>query len=217
MASKLSALLALVAVAPALSAPPAACCLYGGTGAATMLANGIITLPGRAAQTQTVALGAGTVANGDAFVAVIVGSQNGPESSTAGWIVSENATSQTMTLWSQGAGGGGGGGGGAPTCGRSSVAPHGYMKSLSLCFGEAGAYPDYISSYMVGGSLPASWWGINGTASALFAVSDADCSPISMLSPGTPFGTGAFGLDVQGGGPAAAPAAWAEAPAACGF
>ena len=176
-----------------------------------MIANGIITLPGRSAEMQTVALGAGTAANGDAFVAVIVGSQNGPEASTAGWIMRENATSQTMLLWSQGAGGG------APSCGQSTVTPHGYLPSMNLCFGESGAYPDYIASYSVGGVLPASWWGINGTASALFSVTDAGCSPVSMLSPGTPFGTGAFGLDVQGGGPAAAPAAWAEAPSACGY
>jgi len=202
----------LIALPAALAAPPASCCLYGGSGAATMLANSVITLPGRAAGMQTVALGAGAAANGDAFVSVIVGSEDGPEASVAGWVIRENATTQTMLLWSQPAAGG------APTCGRSSVNPaRGFMPSTQLCFGAASAYPDYLSSFMIGGVLPASWWGMNGTASALFSITDSGCSPLTVLVPNTPFGSGAFSLDVQGGGPAAAPAAWAEAPSACGF
>ena len=213
MASALATSILFLALPAALAAPPAACCVYGGTGAATMTANAVITLPGRPAAALTVALGAGTADGGDDFVAVIVGSENGPEASVAGWNIRENATSQTITVWSQAADGGG-----APTCSRGTVDPaKGYMPSLKLCFGEGSAYPDFLSSFMVGGVLPASWWGINGTQGALFSITDAGCAPVALTAPGTPFGTGAFSLDVQGGGPDAAPAAWAEAPSACGF
>jgi len=177
-----------------------------------MTANAVIALPGRPAGLQTASLGAGTAANGDAFVAVIIGSEDGPEASAAGWIISENATSQTMLVWSLPVGGG------APTCARSTVLPpQVFMPSVKLCFGAGSAYPDYLSSFSAGGALPASWWGVNGTSSALMSVTDADCSPLTVLSPGTPFGEGAFAFDVQGGGPAAAPASWAEAPSACGY
>jgi hypothetical protein len=213
MISTRVALLSLLALPAALAVPPAACCVYGGTGAATMTANAVMTLPGRPAAVLTVALGAGTAEGGDSFVAVIVGSDNGPEASVAGWTIRENETSQTITVWSQAADGGG-----APTCSRGTVDPaKGYLPSLKICFGEGSAYPDLLSSFMVGGVLPASWWGINGTTGALFSVTDVGCAPVSLTAHGTPFGTGAFSLDVQGGGPDAAPAAWAEAPSACGF
>jgi hypothetical protein len=205
-------LLSACLAAAALAAPPAACCLYGGQGAATMVANAVISLPGRPASLESAVLGAGAAANGDAFVAVIIGSENGPEASVAGWVIRANASSQTMTLWSAPAGGG------APTCGRSTVsAPDVFMPHVELCFGAGAAFPDLVNSYTVGGALPASWFGMNGTTSSLFSVSDAGCAPISLLAPNTPFGTGAFSLDVQGGTPDAAPAAWAEAPAACGY
>jgi hypothetical protein len=204
---------AALAAAALAQAPPAACCVFGGDGAATMLADGTLVLPGSAmASLATVAIGAGTSAAGDGFVAVLVGTREGPDDSVAGWSIRENATHQTLSLWY--------GGSGAPTCSRDSVALPERYTSTRLCVGAGGGFPTYVGSYMLGNALASSWFaqGANASsASALMSVTNAGCAPTTVLGPGTPLGGGAYSFAVQGGGPEPAPAAWAEAPAACGF
>jgi len=203
----------LIATTPALAqAPPTSCCLYGGSGEATMLSDGTLVIPGSPqAVLATVALGAGTSATGDSFVSVLIGTRDGPEDSAAGWSISENATAQTLTLWY-----------GVPlTCNRASVALPQRYAGTRLCVGAPDApFPTYVGSYLAGNALAASWFaqGANASsATALISVTNAGCAPVTLLGPNTPLGGGAFHFSVQGGGPEAAPAAWAEAPAACGF
>lgn len=211
------------AASAALAAAQAPCCAYGGTGLATMIADGVIVLPGAGgapgsrASLATIGLGAGVSARGNGFVAVIVGSAQGPEQSFAGWVIEQNASGQTLSLWY---GNDAGAGGAAPTCSRSSVSwPDSFTPSVKLCCGgggNGGAFSDYVGSYSLGAQR-ASWFGQNGTRSALLSVTDAGCAPVTVLGPDTPIGGGAFSLAVQGGSADAAPAAWADAPAACGF
>jgi len=204
----LSALL-LPALASRAAAPPA-CCLFGGSGAATMLADGVLALPNAEAALTTVALGAGTAAGGEAFIAVLVGTQAGPEESVGGWIIAENATAQIFTVWH--------GPPSSPTCSRQSVAlPGRFTPSVSLCVGSPdSAFPDFVGAYKMG-SVGASWFGVNTSSSSVFAVTDAECAPVAVMGPATPFNTGAYSLTMQSGGPEPAPAAWGEAPAACGY
>ena len=205
---------------PLLTEGQAPCCAFGGAGGATMLADGLVVLPGPGgvpgtrASLATVALGAGVSSGGDGFLAVLIGTQQGPESSVAGWVIVQNATGQTLTFWH------GAGGADKPTCYSGYVAfPDYYAPSVKLCCGgggNGGAFGDYVGSYQIG-SQRASWFGQNGTRSAMMSVTDAGCAPVTILGPDTPIGGGAFSFAVQGGGADNAPAAWAEAPAACGL
>ena len=197
-------------------APPTSCCLYGGAGTATILSDATLVLPGSStAVLATVALGAGTSSSGSTFVSVLIGTRDGPDNSVAGWVISENETAQTMMVWHANPGA-------APTCARNSVAlPERYTRTR-LCVGAApgSAFPTFVGSYLVGNALAASWFtqGANASsAAALMSVTNGGCAPITVLGPDTPLGGGAYNFAVQGGGPEPAPAAWAEAPAACGF
>jgi hypothetical protein len=93
-------LLALAAALPLLATAQAPCCAYGGSGGATMIADGSLVLPGPGgapgtrATLATVALGAGVSARGNGFTSVLVGSREGPEASAAGWVIEQNATGQ---------------------------------------------------------------------------------------------------------------------------
>jgi len=196
------------------------CCVFNGQGAATITGTGIITLPGSNGQPNTggslapIAIGAGTSASGDLFTSVIVGSTQGVEDSLAGWIITANSTGQTLTLWY-----GTNEEGQTPTCDRVYVNfPESYIPSTKLCCGSGsgGTFTDYVDSYMQG-QTRVSWFGMNKTSSSLIAVTEGECVPVTVLSPSSPLGGGAFSVAVIGGGPEPAPAAWAEAPAACGF
>jgi len=197
-------------------APPAPCCLYGGAGTATILNDATLVLPGSPMSVlATIALGAGTSSSGSTFVSVLIGTRDGPEDSVAGWVITENATAQTMTVWHSNVGA-------APTCSRDSIALPGRYTRTRLCVGTTpdSAFPAYVGSYLVGNALAASWFaqGANASsAAALISVTNAGCAPVTVLGPGTPLGGGAYNFAVQGGGPEPAPTAWAEAPASCGF
>jgi len=214
---------AAAAALPLLAAAQAPCCAYGGQGGGTMLADATIVLPGPGGAPGTraslapVALGAGVSASGDGFTAVLIGNaQGGPEASNAGWTIVQNATGQTLTLWY----GLNAGDGAAPTCSRTSVSfPGFFAPSVKLCCGgggNGGMFADYVGSYSIGAQR-ASWFGQNGTSAAMMSVTDVGCAPVTLLGPTSPLGGGAFSFSVQGGGADNAPAAWAEAPAACSF
>ncbi len=90
----------LAAALPLLATAQAPCCAFGGSGGATMIADGSLVLPGPGgapgtrATLATVALGAGVSARGNGFTAVLVGTREGPEASAAGWVIEQNATGQ---------------------------------------------------------------------------------------------------------------------------
>jgi len=218
--------LSVAALAAAVAGAQAPCCAYGGAGAATMIADGLLVLPGPGgapgsrASLATVSIGAGVSGGGDGFLAVLVGAQQGqgPESSFAGWSITQNATGQTLTAWY---GANAGAGAPPPMCLRSSVAfPDFFTPSVKLCCGgggNGGAFADFIGGYSIG-SQRANWFGQNGTRGAMLSVTaDAACAPVTMLGPDTPLGGGAFSFAVQAGSADSAPAGWAEAPAACVF
>jgi hypothetical protein len=196
------------------------CCLFGGDGGVTMIADGVITLPdvngqpGTSATLAPISVGSGTSSSGDSFVSIIIGSTKGVEDSLAGWIITANSTGQTLTLWY-----GLNEEGRTPTCSRSSAAyPDSFVSSTKLCCGSGndGTFTDYIGSYMQG-STAVSWFGMNKTSSSMISVTNGQCIPVTLLSPMSPLGGGAFSLSIQGGGPEPAPSAWADAPSACGF
>ena len=217
--------LAVAAVAVTIATGQAPCCAYGGSGGATRIADGSLVLPGPGgtpgtrATLATVALGAGESSRGNGFTSVLVGTQAGPESAAAGWIIEQNATGQTLTFWY---GNDGSAGAPPPSCYRGYVAfPDFYSPSVKMCCGgggNGGAFTDFLGNYMIG-TQKASWFSQNASSphAAMLSVTDVGCAPVMVLGSDTPLGGGSFAFAVQGGGADSAPAAWADAPAACSF
>jgi hypothetical protein len=194
-------------------AMPKPCCAWGGSGSAYMFA--IATIAGiswdagaapSSSELVSVALGLDAV---NSISTVLVNSSD-PETAVAGWIISQNATAQTLTFWN------GNGPSRAPNCYSASVPlPDSYMPGFSFCPGGPGsAFPVFTSSFLQG-TQQVNWYAQNVVGSAQASFTDGTCVPVSVLGATSPLGGGAFGFTVVGGAGDAPPASWASPPSAC--
>jgi len=194
------------------AATPKPCCAWGGSGSAYIFA--IATLAGvmfdagsapAPSELVSVAMGLDAV---NSVASVLVNSSD-PETAVAGWIISQNATAQTMTFWN------GNGPSRTPKCFSSSVAlPDNFMPGFSFCPGGPGsAFPVFTSSFLQG-TQQVNWYAQSGNG-AQASFTDGACVPVSVLGGGSPLGGGAFGFTVVGGAGGAPPTAWASPPSTC--
>ena len=113
---------------------PGYVCGYGGSGSVTVYGQLAIDIAdGRGTQYQTGLFASDAIALVSAMV--INGSKT--DDSTAGWIVSQNATGQSIWTWTQG------------KCSSSSVAfPQYILPGFSLCPGQSGSmFPTFAGSF----------------------------------------------------------------------
>jgi len=203
----------------AAAAPPpppfAPCCAYNAPGAAVLLGTGVLDafapargapggLPTGPAALAPMALGASPFSE-PPFSAVLMNATS-PEDAAAGWIVTSNATNDLLYVFSRvGAAG--------PVC-AAGVAPRGAMVgSLKVCAGAGGVFPAFERAFAVGGARAGVFSQAPGPTQATFL--EGACQPLAVAGASSPFGTGAWSLQVESGEGAAPPASWGVPPTWC--
>ena len=150
--------LALCLMTATTAAPtPAECCVLGGDGSATLSGNIVIDLqssdPGPHLYPGHLLVDAVNMIAG-----VLVGADSA-EKAVAGWLITQNATAQSITAWNHNDGGAM-----SPTCFSGSVplSPEPdsmYVPGFRACPGAASntLYPVYVSSFSLGSVQVNSW------------------------------------------------------------
>ena len=206
-------------VATVLAQP--SCCPFGGVGSVVL--NGLAVVDAfpsadpnarRAASVQNTTI---LIDKEHLSVAVIFNATTkGAEGSGAGWVITQNATSQTLSFWYNAT---------APTgivCYRTSVLlPDTFVVGFSACTGDnVGTFPHYKGSYSPSPGLTIESWAdkVDEAQSTMnFATTASECSPLTLLASGNPFGGGAWAVSVHKGSSVPAPVSWSVPPAACKF
>jgi hypothetical protein len=211
--SRLLALASLVACASATAAAPQPCCAFGGNGAATLIGNSVLAFPTDSSSAPSLYPLAMTVSGDDAaeqYVSFLVAPEDGNSmASLAGWLITGNATGQTIYVWRNVSG--------TPECSSASAAsPEYYVPSFSLCAGS-GLFSRFEQTYKVGSAGVFNMFGQVGSSGAVAAFasfSSGDCAPVFVQGFQSPWGTGAFQFTVLEGG-AGANANWGQPPSFC--
>ena len=199
-------LLALVAAATAQSG----CRAFGGDGAATLRGAGTLVVPPNmtTATNADLAVGMSGPAASQPFAAILIGpfsdAAPSPATSHAGWIVSGNATGQTLHFWYPG------------VCETTSVAyPQFFAPAFSFGGGNATTFPFWSRTFVYGAEDIQLYVqdAHDGATEARFV--GATCVPTSIRGEMVPFGTGAWAVVFEEGAAVAPPATWGVPPAAC--
>jgi hypothetical protein len=204
---------ALGAVLAVASAEPVPGCAFGGQGAALALGMGTFPIPdANSGKNVAVVLPMAAVSSGgetaEPWVMVLVAPQSGPDNSLAGWLITQNATSQTLTFWSNFTGA-------APACHSASVQlPDAYTPGFSMCGGDlpSALFPVVARNYTLAG-LEVGVYAQAPSGAELSMTSAPAFALVSLFVAESPLGTGAFSISFESGVPAAP--AWGKAPAWC--
>jgi hypothetical protein len=211
------ALLASALTLAAASAAPSSCCAFGGNGAATLLGTAIINVAPQAT-TENQAMSILLALDPNPEDSVVIAALNSTdttspvETSTAGWMITGNSTSQTMFTWRYVDG--------RISCTTASApAPERYVQSFVLCAGVAGSmFENYVSSSTYGSTnVNVYQQDAPGYSYGYFAEEALGCMPNYILSPNSPFGSGAMSFNLFGGSATAPPQNWKQPPKACGY
>ena len=139
------------------------------------------------------------------FTTVLFAAASGPEDSRAGWIVTSNATNDVIFVFSNISSAG-------PLC-NAGVGPRGSMVAeYGLCAGS-GIFPSFDHSYALAGLKVGVFAQPGGTTMRF--VDEKACAPAVLQGVNSPFGTGAFMINVESGVPEAPPDSWSAPPSWC--
>jgi hypothetical protein len=175
-----AAALAVAPPPPPTYTPP--CCAYGGTGAALGLGSGVYSFPGPNGEpTPPILVPFAVSASGSEtltpWVVVLVAAQTGPEDAVVGWHISQNATAQTLSFWTNPPGG-------TPACEVTSVAlPDAFTPGFSLCGGAtpSSLFPGLLRNYTLAAETVSVYAQSTG-ASAAFTGAPG-CSLVTISAP----------------------------------
>lgn len=160
-------------------------------------------------------LGVGmNAATGAQAVAVLVGDAADANAAKAGWIITQNATGQTLSLWTNNTAGA------KPSCSQAGTTlPDVYVPGFAMCPGmEGGMFPTFLANITLGAlGLNQYQQGSPALSTGTFASAADGCAPLTIMAPGSPFGGGAFTMVITAGEGVAPPASMITPPAACGF
>lgn len=195
------------AVLAATAAAQDGCLAFGGGGAATLRGAGTLVVPPNVTATNAdLALGiSGPTAA--PFAAVLVGpfadAAPSPSTAAAGWIVSGNATGQTLHFWYGG------------VCETATVAYPGFFApGFAMGGGNGTIFPFFSRAYSYGGAAVTLYVqdAHDGSTEARFADG---CVPTTIRGEMAAFGTGAWSVVFEEGAAVAPPSTWGTPPAAC--
>lgn len=143
------------------------------------------------------------------FSALLFDMKSGPGDATAGWIISQNETAQTLTFWTNNTVGL------VPHCYTTSVQlPDAFSPGFSMCPGAADSlFPDYSSSFAVGNVTMNSFVQSISGATGQFTDAEFGCGLATVFSPMSPIGS-SFMISVSAGS-ASVPTAWSRPPSFC--
>ena len=205
-------MLASLALAAASAAPFPACCAYAGAGGAVALGAGVLNAfsspagspPSGPSYSAPMAVG---VSPTHLFTTILFAAESGPDDSRAGWIVTSNATNDVIFVFANISTSG-------PVC-SAGVGPRGsFVPEYRLCAGGA-LFPTALRDFQL---TPATRVGVFAQASGATTLSVADelaCAPLAMQGASSPFGTGAFSINFEGGVASEPPTTWSAPPAYC--
>ena len=211
---QLATAIAIFTAAVTLAQP--SCCPYNGDGSVVLNGDAIIALPSADTINRASIENATLIIHNGRSVAVILNATKaGAEGSGAGWVITGNETSQTLSFWYNAT---------APTgivCYRTTVAlPDSFVVGFSACTGDnTGTFPHYSGSYSPSPGLDVELWSDKaGVASSTmgFVSTGTQCDPLTLMASGNPFG-GSWSVSVRHGSATPAPASWSVPPKACNF
>ena len=144
-------------------------------------------------------------------VAVLINSTD-PDSAAFGWFITGDQTTQTLHAYAPASPGV------AAVCVVSPLSGDVFVPGFSMCPGAPNSlFPIYGASYGLGGSAVM----VNVYAQppsgsrANFLPATAGCAPVSILSVNSPFGTGAWSVEIEQGSAQPPPARYFSMPSYC--
>jgi hypothetical protein len=145
-------------------------------------------------------------------VTILLSARTGPEDAVLGWSISQNSTGQTLRAFTRDDGTG------KAWCTEGFVPAQGFVPGFNLCGGGAVAgalFPAAARAFSLAGTAAGVFFQPENGATLSLLAGAPTCDALTLETPESPFGTGAFVASFESGQPAAPPSAWAELPSWC--
>jgi len=183
--------------------PPSPCCAYNGEGSAML--HGIISVAGIKGFAEPIVLDVWLGGDGLSFNSVVINGTT-PEDATAGWILSNNKTSQTLTVYNAG------------ICHTASTPSFSkWIDALGFCGGlpsgnfiqPIGGFANPLDSYI--------WSTGDEKAPSFMAFTSKEnsCAPQFLVSTASPLTGGSLSINIIAGSSQQPPSSFAIAPSYC--
>ena len=183
--------------------PPSPCCAYNGEGSA--LLHGIISVAGIKGFPEPIILDAWLGGDGLTYNSVVINGTT-PENATAGWILSNNATSQTLTVYNAG------------ICHTASTP---LSTKWVDAFGFCGGLPQGNFQQPIGGfanPLNSYIWSTGNEENPSFMAftsKENSCAPQFLISTASPLTGGSLSINIIAGSSQEPPLTFSQAPTYC--
>jgi hypothetical protein len=191
---------ALLSSSSSSAPPPSPCCAYNGNGAAML--HGIISISNIKGYPEPIVLDAWAGGDGISYNAVLINGTT-PDTAAAGWIISNNATHQTFTVFNS-------------QCHSSSTPLSSkWVDSFGFC-GGSGNFVSPIGGYS--NPLPSYIWATNmreNPSFMSFTTKEDACAPQFLISTASPLSGGSVSISFIGGSSDVPPQSWKVPPSYC--